>query len=101
MTIEEVIKEAFSQGWNASHECATDFDYEYALRNCLSELDSKVKKLNILAVSRSLPLEIEKDLGDTKRKFLLWHDGGEWIVSLNGDMKQCKTLSELVCRNDD
>ena len=29
MTIEEIIKEAFSQGWNASYECATDFDYEY------------------------------------------------------------------------
>jgi hypothetical protein len=50
MTIEEIIKEAFSQGWNASHECATDFDYEYALNNCLSELDSEVKKLNIPAV---------------------------------------------------
>jgi len=45
MTIEEIIKESFSQGWNASHECATDFDYEYALKNCLSELDSEVKKL--------------------------------------------------------
>ena len=51
MTIEEIIKEAFSQGWNASHECATDFDYEYALKNCLSELGSEVKKLNIPAVS--------------------------------------------------
>ena len=47
MTIEEIIKEAFSQGWNASHECATDFDYEYALKNCLSELGSEVKKLNL------------------------------------------------------
>ena len=54
MTIEEIIKEAFSQGWNASHECATDFDYEYALKNCLSELDSEVKKLNIPAVIKSV-----------------------------------------------
>ena len=52
MTIEEIIKEAFSQGWNASHECATDFDYEYALKNCLSDLDSEVKKLNIPDVSQ-------------------------------------------------
>ena len=50
MTIEEIIKEAFSQGWNASHECATDFDYEYALKNCLSEMESEVKKLNMPAV---------------------------------------------------
>ena len=54
MTIEEIIKEAFSQGWNASHECATDFDYEYALKNCLSELGSEVKKLNIPAVIKSV-----------------------------------------------
>jgi hypothetical protein len=54
MTIEEIIKEAFSQGWNASHECATDYYYEYALKNCLSELDSKVKKLNIPIVSNSV-----------------------------------------------
>ena len=62
--------------------------------------EAETPALNKGAVSRSLLLEIEKDLGDTKRQFLLWHDGGEWIVSLNGDMKQCKTLSELVCRND-
>ena len=54
MTIEEIIKEAFSQGWNASHECATDFDYECALRNCLSDLDSEVKKLNIPVVIKSV-----------------------------------------------
>ena len=50
MTIEEIIKEAFSQGWNASHECATDFDYEYSLKNCLYQLNSEIKKLNLPAV---------------------------------------------------
>ena len=59
MTIEEIIKEAFSQGWNASHECATDFDYEYALKNCLLELDSDVKKLNISDVIKSVCLDSE------------------------------------------
>ena len=54
MTIEEIIEDAFSQGWNASHECATDFDYQYALRNCLSELDSKIKELNAPAVIPSV-----------------------------------------------
>ena len=62
--------------------------------------EAETLALNKAAISRSLLLEIEKDLGDIKRQFLLWHDGGEWIVSLNGNMKQCKTLSELVCRND-
>jgi len=43
MTTEEIIKEAFSQGWNASHECATDFDYEYSLNNCISEINNRQK----------------------------------------------------------
>jgi hypothetical protein len=58
MTIEEIIKEAFSQGWNASHECATDFDYEYALKNCLSEMESEVKKFRQTAVISSACDEI-------------------------------------------
>jgi hypothetical protein len=53
MTIEEIIKEAFSRGWNASHECATDFDYEYALNGFLSEVETEVKKFRIGAVGRS------------------------------------------------
>jgi len=33
------------------------------------------------------------DLGDTSRKFVIWHDGGEWIISLKGyEMTNCKTL---------
>ena len=53
MTIEEIIKEAFSRGWNASHECATDFDYDCALNGFLSEVETEVKKFRIGAVSRS------------------------------------------------
>lgn len=75
MTIEEIIKEAFSQGWNASHECATDFDYEYALRNCLSDLDSEVKKLNIPAVMLSLPSQDEIDEQIDKYAFRVPYDG--------------------------
>lgn len=53
MTIEEIIKEAFSRGWNASHECATDFDYDCALNGFLSEVETEVKKFRIGAVSGS------------------------------------------------
>lgn len=54
MTIEEIIKEAFSRGWNASHECATDFDYEYAINGFLAEVDTEVEKFRIGAVSGML-----------------------------------------------
>ena len=57
MTIEEIIKEAFSRGWNASyesHECATDFDYDYALNGFLSEVETEVKKFRIGAVMSSV-----------------------------------------------
>jgi hypothetical protein len=53
MTIEEIIKEAFSRGWNASHECATDFDYDCALNGFLSEVETEVKKFRIGAVMES------------------------------------------------
>lgn len=53
-------------------------------------------------VSGSLPLaELEKDLGDTKRKFVIWHDGGEWLISLkHREQKNCKTLKEWLSGND-
>jgi hypothetical protein len=54
MTIEEIIKQAFSRGWNASHECATDFDYDCALNGFLSEVETEVKKFRIGAVSGSV-----------------------------------------------
>ncbi len=54
MTIEEIIKEAFSRGWNASHECATDFDYDCALNGFLSEVETEVKKFCIGAVISSV-----------------------------------------------
>jgi hypothetical protein len=53
MTIEEIIKKAFSRGWNASHECATDFDYDYALNGFLSEVETEVKKFSIASISGS------------------------------------------------
>ena len=82
MTIEEIIKEAFSQGWNASHECATDFDYEYALKNCLSDLESEVKKLNIPdVVGRSEQLcECDAPLIRTSDK------GGEYCGLCQNDL---------------
>lgn len=46
MTQEEIIKEAFNQGWNAFHECATDFDYQQSLTNCLQEITEMINKLN-------------------------------------------------------
>jgi hypothetical protein len=55
MTIEEIIKEAFSTGWNASHECATDFDYDYALNGFLSEVENEVNKFRIGVVIGQLP----------------------------------------------
>ena len=78
MTIEEIIKEAFSQGWNASHECATDFDYEYALKNCLSDLDSEVKKLNIPAVSNSVCEHDWHRTGDPDRQSCRCSKCGEY-----------------------
>ena len=54
MTIEEIIKEAFSRGWNASHECATNFDYDCALNGFLSDVETEVKKFRIGAVSGSV-----------------------------------------------
>lgn len=79
MTIEEIIKEAFSQGWNSSHECATDFDYDYALKNCLSEMDSEVKKLNIPAVIKSLP---DSDEIRMKARELDEKDFAQWMWEL-------------------
>lgn len=61
MTIEDIIKESFNQGWNGSHECATDFDYEYALNNCLSEIKTKVKELNIPDVINSVCVNCGKN----------------------------------------
>lgn len=54
---EEIIKEAFSQGWNASHECATEYDYDYALKNCLSELQASESNLSLGVVSKSALLD--------------------------------------------
>lgn len=50
MDITDIIKEAFNQGWNRAHDCATKYDYEIDLKTCLSELESEVKKLNMHVV---------------------------------------------------
>ncbi|MFA5319532.1 MAG: hypothetical protein WC387_04205 [Candidatus Paceibacterota bacterium] len=38
---------------------------------------------------------------DTKKRYKIWHDGGEWFISLEGkEMTNCKTLVEwLSCTN--
>ena len=57
-----------------------------------------VKKCDLADVVGSLPIDnIIKSLGDTKRKFAIWHDGGEWMVSLEPNaMNNCKTLVEFL-----
>jgi len=49
-----------------------------------------------IPVNGSLLEKIEKELGSRNNKFDLWHDGGEWIISKDGDQKQSKTLKEIV-----
>ena len=60
--------------------------------NCIWETANQL--FDLFTGSGSLPIsELIKDLGDTNRKFILWHDGGEWIISLEGkEMTNCKTL---------
>lgn len=67
--------------------------YYPALLNAMDEYAQQEANTN------SLLQKIEADLGDTKRLFLLWHDGGEWILSLDSDSKQSKTLAELIKHN--
>jgi hypothetical protein len=77
MTIEEIIKEAFNRGWNSSHECATDFDYDCALNGFLSEVETEVKKFRIGAVSGML------------KCCLCGYEYEELIITKDGNMK-CK-----------
>lgn len=38
---------------------------------------------------------LTSSLGDTNRQFTLWHDGGEWLISIRGkEQEQCKALKE-------
>ena len=47
--------------------------------------------------SNTLIDKIAKDLGDTNRKFTIWHDGGEWLISFQeNSMLNCKTLNEWL-----
>jgi ribosome-associated translation inhibitor RaiA len=34
---------------------------------------------------------------DTKYQYTIWHDGGEWIISVKGkEEEMCKTLNEWL-----
>lgn len=49
MTIEEIIKEAFSRGWNASHECATEnLDISDVISRLFSEVENEFKVKGVL-----------------------------------------------------
>ena len=39
--LKEKLKEAFRRGWDASHECATDYDYEIALSSFFYDLEAE------------------------------------------------------------
>ena len=41
--LKEKLKEAFRKGWDASHECATDYDYEIALSSFLYDSETEEK----------------------------------------------------------
>lgn len=45
MKLEELIKEAFSKGWNSSHDCATNHDYDVALNDVMEQFDKSKKEL--------------------------------------------------------
>lgn len=64
--------------------------------------ETEVKKLRQPPVSGLLPPDkLEKSLGSTNRQFIIWHDGGEWLISLKGkEHEQCKTLKEWIGGND-
>ena len=66
-----------------------------------SILDAINEALRQPPVSGSLPPdELEKSLGSANRQFTIWHDGGEWLISLKGkEHEQCKTLREWIGGN--
>ena len=82
MTIEEIIKEAFSKGWNASHECATGFDYDCALSEFLSDVENEVKKIRIGAVSDTFS---QKDMENFAAKCMILGHGGKTTEELLKD----------------
>lgn len=81
---------------------AKDFGESMCNETKLNVLKWMMQQLRKHDVSDSLPSDkLEKSLGDTKRKFTLWHDGGEWLISLKGkEQEQCKTLREWLIGND-
>jgi hypothetical protein len=67
-----------------------------------SDIEAINQALLLYDVSGSLPPdELEKSLGSANRQFIIWHDGGEWLISLKGkEHEQCKTLREWICGTD-
>lgn len=67
----------------------------------LKAMETYAQQLRQPPVSGLLPPdELEKALGSTNRQFTIWHDGGEWLISLKGkEHEQCKTLREWIGGN--
>jgi hypothetical protein len=65
-------------------------------------LHEALKNCSIPAISDSRsPDKIMEGLGDTKQQYTIWHDGGEWLISVKGkEEEQCKTLREWICGNE-
>ena len=81
--------------------CYTDGGGTYYVSE-LAKLMEEYAALRQTLVSGLLPPdELEKALGSTNRQFTIWHDGGEWLISLKGkEQEQCKTLREWLGGND-
>ena len=69
-----------------------------------NKMISRFEKGHIPDVSGQCHKLIEKQLGNRKRRFLIWHDGGQWMVSMTKDENnryieagdQSRTLKEIV-----
>jgi hypothetical protein len=101
-----MTREAFIRKWLANPQKQYDEHCRDEMRDDLDKVieyaQQQVKNLNIHDINGSLPIsELINDLGDTKRRFIIWHDGGEWIISLEGkEMTNCKTLIGWLFGND-
>lgn len=83
------------------HEDANEMHFHEVDRKWIIEAMEEYAALRQPPVSGSLPPdELEKSLGSTNRQFTIWHDGGEWLISLKGkEQEQCKKLREWICGN--
>lgn len=74
---------------------------ENALKEEIERLKSTVKNLKDQLFGhdpRELDIvKLKADLGNTRRKFVIWHDGGEWFISLEGkELTNCKRLLDWL-----